>query len=400
MTKPLSREEMVALVQAAKNAAAADRIPQTADVMRVPASIYTDPARFEQEVAMIFRRLPLVVTASAELKNNGDYKAITLAGVPILAVRGDDGQMRVFLNACSHRGANVAVPGCGQAKRITCPYHGWTFSRQGELLAIARHEDFGEIDKSAHGLIALPTLERAGLIWAILDSQSTLSIDAYLSGYDRALSHFGFHDWHLFAQRNIPGPNWKIAYDGYLDLYHLPVLHKNTFGPQMPNRALYQAWGPHQRVQSPADHLIGEDAPAEAAWDASVLMAGVWTVFPHVSIASFDAGGRGVMISLLTPGGHVGESITTQLYLMEKEPSEEQAKVATEQFAMLEFVVAKEDYDTGLRQQAALASGARPWVLFGRNEGGAQTFHGWVERLLNTPDAALARLFADQTNRP
>ncbi len=393
MTKPLSREDMVALVRTAKAAAQADRIPQTPDVMRVPAAIYTDPERFEREVAKVFRRLPLVVAASAEVKAPGAYKAHTVAGVPIIVTRADDGTARAFLNACPHRGANVLVPGCGVAKRITCPYHGWTFSREGQLLAVALEQDFGQIDKAAHGLIPLPILERAGLIWAILDPKSTLSIEAYLSGYDAALAHFGFDDWILFDQRTIPGPNWKIAYDGYLDLYHLPVLHKNTFGPNMPNRALYHAWGPHQRVQGMADHLIGEAAPAEEAWGANILMAGVWTIFPHVSIASFDGGGRGVMISILTPGAHVGESFTTQLYLMEKEPSETQAKAATEQFAMLEFVVRAEDYDTGLRQQAALKSGAREWVLFGRNEGGAQTFHGWVDRLLATEDADLASLF-------
>jgi phenylpropionate dioxygenase-like ring-hydroxylating dioxygenase large terminal subunit len=311
--------------------------------------------------------------------------------------RAEDGTANVFFNACPHRGANVVVPGCGNAKRFTCPYHGWTFSGQGQLMGIAREEDFGTIDKAAHGLIKLPVLERAGLIWAILDPKSALSIEAYLSGYDAALSHFGFQNWHLFSSRVIAGPNWKIAYDGYLDLYHLPVLHKNTFGPQMPNRALYQAWGPHQRVQSPAGHLIGPDAPAEEAWDASVLMAGVWTIFPHVSVASFDAGGRGVMISILTPGAHVGESFTTQLYLMEQAPTEEQAKIATEQFALLEYVVRQEDYDTGLRQQAALASGAREWVMFGRNEGGAQTFHGWVDRLLTTSDADLPGLFPQRT---
>lgn len=393
MTKPLSRAEMVELVREAKAAAEADRIPQAADVMRVPASIYTDPARFEQELALIFRRLPLVAAASAELKGPGAYKADVIAGVPVLLTRTDDGAARAFLNACPHRGANVVVPGCGTAKRLTCPYHGWTFSREGQLIGISREEDFGQIDKAAHGLIPLPVLERAGLIWVILDPASALSIEAYLCGYDGALGHFGFESWTVFSRRVIPGPNWKIAYDGYLDLYHLPVLHKNTFGPQMPNRALYQAWGPHQRVQSPADHLIGDGAPVEAAWDAAVLMAGVWTIFPHVSIASFDAGGRGVMISILTPGGHVGESFTTQLYLMENEPTEEQAKAATEQFGMLEYVVRQEDYETGLRQQAALKSGARPWVMFGRNEGGAQTFHGWVERLLRTEDQDLPALF-------
>jgi phenylpropionate dioxygenase-like ring-hydroxylating dioxygenase large terminal subunit len=45
-------------------------------------------------------------------------------------------------------------------------------------------------------------------------------------GYDEALAHFGFENWHFFSSRTLEGPNWKIAYDGYMDFYHLPILHK------------------------------------------------------------------------------------------------------------------------------------------------------------------------------
>ncbi len=394
MTKPLDRADLIAITRHARAHAQADTIDLASDVLRLPATHYTDPARFEAEKARLFRRLPLVFAASAELKAPGAYKAAEIVGVPVLVTRGEDGAVRAFLNSCSHRGANVALPGTGEAKRFMCPYHGWTFASDGALIGVARAEDFGAIDKSCHGLIALPVLERAGLIWVILDPKSPLEIDTYLCGYDAALAHFNFADWIVFSQRVIPGPNWKIAYDGYLDFYHLPVLHKATFGAQMPNRALYHAWGPHQRVVAPAAHLAAADAPGEDAWGPQELLSGVWTIFPHVSIASFDAGGRGVMISILTPGAHVGESFTTQLYLMEKPPSDEQAKTATEQFALLDYVVRQEDYDTGLRQQAALKAGARTHVLFGRNEGGAQTFHGWVDAILNTDDANLNALFA------
>lgn len=394
MTKPIPREALVAMVRHARAHALADTIDQAPEVMRVPASAYTDPKRFEAEMALIFKRLPLVLAASAELPKPGDYKAMTAAGVPVLLVRGDDGGVRAMLNACSHRGANVALPGTGSARRFTCPYHGWTFSQEGALIGVARADDFGDIDKSCHRLKTLPCAERAGLIWGVLNPAATIDIDAYLCGYDAALAHFGFENWTLFSQRTIPGPNWKIAYDGYLDFYHLPVLHKDTFGADFPHRALYHAWGPHQRVISPPAALAAPDAPGEDAWGPSELMAGVWTIFPHVSIASFDGGGRGVMISILMPGAHVGESFTTQLYLMEKPPSEEEAARATEQFAFLEYVVRQEDYDTGLRQQAALQAGARDHLLFGRNEGGAQTFHSWVARLLETADADLPALFA------
>ena len=107
-----------------------------------------------------------------------------------------------------------------------------------------------------------------------------------------------------------------------------------------------------------------------------------------------DGGGRGVLISILEPGARVGESVTRQIYLMENAPTGEQAKAATEQFAFLEHVVRDEDYDTGRRQQSALEAGCRDHVLFGRNEGGAQTFHAWVDRILEASDADLPGLFS------
>lgn len=372
---------------------AAGTIDAAPEVMRVPASHYLDPARFEQERARIFRRLPLVLALSCELPAPGAYKALTAAGVPVLISRGGDGAVRAFVNACSHRGAQVVLDGSGTARRFVCPYHAWTYDERGALVGILSAGDFGEIDKSCHGLTALPCAERAGLVWVTLDPASRLDLDTYLCGYDALLTEFGFAGWHLVARREVPGPNWKIAYDGYLDLYHLPVLHKNTFGPDFPNRALYYAFGPHQRVDAPNPLLAKLEGTPEAEWDARFLLAGVWTIFPHVSIASFDAGGRGVLVSQLFPGERVGESVTVQSYLLEQAPDAARRAAAEKNFELLGYVVREEDYATGLRQQRALAAGAKPHVLFGRNEGGGQRFHRFVEHLLATDDAALPHAF-------
>jgi carnitine monooxygenase subunit len=226
-----------------------------------------------------------------------------------------------------------------------------------------------------------------------------LNIDAFLSGYDRLLENFHFKDWHFFSKRRLAGPNWKIAYDGYLDFYHLPVLHKNTLGgprgfnTALGNRALYHAWGPHQRLVGTDRKTKALVGTPESNWADDQVMTGVWTIFPSISIASFDGGGRGVMISQLLPGDSVGTSVTTQMYLMEKKPDEETAKRAHAMFDLLETVVRDEDYATGLRQQRALECGMRQHVLFGRNEGGAQTFHAWVEKIIAADDKALKHLF-------
>ncbi len=372
--------------------AQAGTIDQTEAIHKEPAHHYFDEARWRLEMERIFKRVPLMLAMTAELPNPGDYKAMDAVSTPVLIARGQDGRVRAFVNMCRHRGAQIMAVGTGNAKRFTCPYHAWSYDQTGALIGVFSEKDFGTVERSCHSLVALPAAERAGLIWVHLNPNAALDIDDFLSGYDDMLGHFNFQNWHCFESRVLKGPNWKIAYDGYLDLYHLPILHRDTFGPDMHNRALYYAWGPHQRVHSP-DASLAEYDDLENVGNAH-LLSGVWTIFPHVSIAGFGGGGRSVMISQLFPGATPLESITVQNYLMENAPADDQACAeAQEQFKFLEYVVREEDYATGLKQQRALLTGAMPHVMFGRNEGGGQRFHGWVERLVQTDDQMLPALF-------
>ena len=389
----MSRELLIEMAKQNLAHVKSGDIPLTNQVMEVPARHYYDPERWELEVSRVFKRMPLMLAMTCELREPGDYKSMEAVGVPVIITRGQDGQVRSFLNICSHRGSQILQVGTGNARRFSCPYHAWTYNDRGELVAILSNHEFGDIDKTCNGLRELPTLERAGLIWVTLDPDSPLDIGDFLSGYDQLLDHFGFETWHLFESRRLEGPNWKIAYDGYMDLYHLPVLHRNTFGPQMPNQAIYRAFGPHQRVSSPNPLLLEFEDKPDDQWDEATMLMGVWTIFPHVSIASFDGGGRGVMISQLFPGDSPSESYTIQNYVMENEPPEEAIPLAHDQFKLLEYVVREEDYATGIRQQRALETGLKQTVMFGRNEGGGQCFHTWLDRLLSTDDQGLPRLF-------
>lgn len=401
----MSQDNLVSMTRSLVAHGMAGTMELADDVVRIPAASYTDPTLFELEKKQIFGRLPLMVAPSCELPEPGDYKAMDICGVPLLLTRQKDGTVAAMLNMCSHRG-NPIASGTGRASRFTCGYHGWTFKNDGALIGVASPQDFGAIDKAAHCLTHFPVYESAGLIWATLDPTSKLDIADYLCGYDELLKAFEFDGWHLFSQRTLPGPNWKTAYDGYLDFYHLPVLHKDTFGADFYNRANYFAFGPHQRLSTPSQFAIkvsGEDdqpldlnALADDQLRQDVLVQGVWTIFPHISIASFYGGGlRGAMISQLFPGDTVGESYTTQFYVMEHEPTDEVAiKAARDQFDFLEIVVRDEDYKTGKRQHEALQSGLMKEVLFGRNERGGQVFHQWAEKLTKASDAELVEIFA------
>ncbi|MCW1384699.1 aromatic ring-hydroxylating dioxygenase subunit alpha [Novosphingobium sp. KCTC 2891] len=363
--------------------------------MRLPSSAYVDPDLFELEKRNLFRRVPLMLAASCELRAAGDYKTMEIAGIPLLLVRGKDGQVRTFLNACTHRGSKLARD-CGRSTRFTCPYHAWSFGLDGGLIGVAAREVFGDVDAEASHLVTFPTTERAGLVWAILDPAAPPAFDVFLAGFDTLLQGFSFEKWHYFESRHLKGANWKLAFDAHLDFYHLPVLHRETFGAKISNLAEYFYYGPHQRLGlvTQADHVLEQDdLPSLAGrpqeeWPLDTLLFGEWIIFPNVSINCFYKGGRGVIISQILPGAAVGESVTVQIFLHEQPPEGQQIADAREMSDFLGHVVGEEDLPMSLAQQQVFASGLLPEVQFGRNEGGIQHFHHWLERFVDAPAGA------------
>lgn len=399
----MSKSELIQMTQEFLDHASNNTMELADDVLAIPASEYTDVDRYEREVNLIYKRLPLMLAPSAEISEPGNFKAMDVVGVPVLLARQKNGEIKAFLNACTHRG-NPVAQGTGTAARFTCQYHGWSFKTNGDLLGVASPQDFGAIDKATLCLKQFPVLERAGLIWVILDPASQLNIEDFLCGYDEMLAHFGLESWHLFGTKRVDGPNWKMAFDGYLDLYHLPVLHAKVFG-KMSNRTHYFEWGPHQRVTQPTSMRLDPGKgmidllkmePDE--WPMTSLMDGVWTIFPNVSVATFYGGGvSGVFISVLVPGATVKESVTHQFYLMQSEPADEKSREdAQRRFDGLEVVVREEDYATCKRQHSGLRSNLIDQVYFGRNEGGNQRFHAWVNRILEANDQQLQEMFNKQ----
>jgi phenylpropionate dioxygenase-like ring-hydroxylating dioxygenase large terminal subunit len=370
--------------------------------------------RFEREKRLLFRRLPLMLAASCEIPRPGDYKTIDAGGVPVLLVRGADRAVRAFLNACTHRGAPVAE-GCRRRARLVCPYHGWTFDLKGELVAIASNELFGTVDHEHKKLREFPLLEQSGLIWVVLDPDSSVNIRGFLCGFEELLAGFGFESWHFVERRMLRGPNWKLAFDAHLEFYHVPVLHRNSFGAGTSNSASYYFWGPHQRLVStlrggppaaaaaglfkPSDKPDGaklfklQDRPQEE-WPIEAMMAGEWVIFPNVSMNTFYEGGRGVTLSQIFPGDTVDTSCTIQTCLMVEPPDERDAPKVAAICELLERVVRDEDLALSARQQRGLATGILQSVCYGRNEQGLQQFHEWIERILDASDTDLNSLVA------
>ena len=111
----MSHEQLIELTKRHLAHAQAGTVDQAPGVLRIPAHHYTDSDRWQLEVELIFKRLPLALAFSSELRENHAYRALEVCGVPVLLVRNGQGKMRAFVNMCSHRGSQLVGEGRGQA---------------------------------------------------------------------------------------------------------------------------------------------------------------------------------------------------------------------------------------------------------------------------------------------
>jgi phenylpropionate dioxygenase-like ring-hydroxylating dioxygenase large terminal subunit len=242
-------------------------------------------------------------------------------------VRQPDGSVKAFVNVCRHRGAQVVEPGCGSARRFTCPYHGWSYDQRGSLVGVSGRATFGDLDMTVRGLTELACEERCGLVFAIVRPGAALDLDSWLSGYETALDALGLDEVEILDEREVSGPNWKVAYDGCVDGYHLDILHKNTLGKDVIGNVMTcDAWGPHQRVAFPRRNVTQLRDQPRSQWRPEAHMGLVHTVFPHVSVAGHA--GIGMMVSQLLPGPTPDRSRTVQTHVIGVGVSDERRKRA------------------------------------------------------------------------
>ena len=354
---------------------------QAAGIMPMPVTAYTDPDRYRHEIDRVFKRQPIALCLSIELPGPGSYVALDLLGVPVLVVRGSDGAVRAFLNVCRHRGAQLCPHGSGSARVFACPYHAWTYDDQGALIGRYRGETFGDVNAAELGLTPLACAERAGLIWGVLTPGVSFGIDDWLEGMLEPLAGLRLDSWQIYTQRDLPGPGWKVALDGYLEVYHHDSVHGRTVGKHtVGNLLVWDTFGPHQRLVF-GRRTLGElrDQP-ESDWEPENHIRRVHSVFPNLSISGIL--GDHCLVSQVFPGPTPDTTITRQTVLCATLPETDEEREAADTFsAMTLQAVQDEDYQIGFGIQAAIRSGANTEFLFGRNEPAVQHYHRWVAKL-------------------
>ena len=207
-----------------------------AEASTIPASWYTDERVFELERQSVFSRSWQVAARLDQLREPGHFVTTEISGEPIVIVRGSDRELRGFYNVCRHHAAPVMTAAEGCATQMRCPYHGWTYSLEGELKGTPDFSGACNFDRAENGLARVEIAIWEKWVFATLDAKqrsplnnSNASLTDFLG--DDLISQIkvlGFEKLQWIERRHYNlNCNWKVFVDNYLDGgYHVPHLHK------------------------------------------------------------------------------------------------------------------------------------------------------------------------------
>src|SRR5687768_5696232 len=195
----------------------------------IPSSWYTNKDFYELELTTVFSHSWQLAARVDQVSQAGSYVTSDIAGELIVVVRGNDGVLRAFFNVCRHHAAAVMTEPEGKAAQLRCPYHGWTYSLEGELKETPDFSGVCDFERASNGLVPLELAEWENWVFVKIDQRPAISLVDFL-GQDlvEQMAGLDLRNLHWFERRHYSFDcNWKVFVDNYLDGgYHVPYLHK------------------------------------------------------------------------------------------------------------------------------------------------------------------------------
>ncbi len=193
----------------------------------IPAPWYVDGRIAALEDQKVFSKTWQVVGRIEQVEKPGQFISTSIAGEPIVVVRGQDGILRGFYNVCRHHAAAVVTESCGQATILHCPYHGWNYGLDGCLKGMPEFDGVKGFDRAQNGLLPVKAATWEKFILVNLDPDAQ-SVEKFLGGLAARVGPLAVSKLHYFASHSYDiACNWKVFVDNYLDGgYHVPHLHK------------------------------------------------------------------------------------------------------------------------------------------------------------------------------
>ncbi len=243
-----------------------DVMPSLAEQARagysLPQDFYTSDAVFAADMRQVIAQKWIVAGHISSIPNKGDYFLFKIGAEQIIIIRENEDNVRAFFNVCRHRGSTICQAESGNAPRLVCPYHAWTFGLDGRLIsARLMPEDF---DKAENGLLACHIRTFHGLIFINMSKDEPVDFDATFGDMGLILDYHGLADARIaYAGRYPTTANWKLVVENFFECYHCVPSHPEFCSMHASESIVAVGAGPSS---GPAD-AIANFAPKLKAWE-------------------------------------------------------------------------------------------------------------------------------------
>jgi phenylpropionate dioxygenase-like ring-hydroxylating dioxygenase large terminal subunit len=192
----------------------------------LPGWLYHDPEFFAVEAERIFRPAWQIVCHESDIAEPGAWRTLDYLGESILVIRGADGEIRAFINVCRHRGSRLVDGAEGCSRRLTCPYHGWTYGADGRLVGLPHRADYPGLDPADWGLFPVELETWLGFVFVRLESGGP-TVAAMMAPHADALAAYRLPELRALGRITMRprDVNWKNVADNYSDGLHINVAH-------------------------------------------------------------------------------------------------------------------------------------------------------------------------------
>lgn len=254
--------------------------------MQIPTDRYTSTAFQDLEREHIWSKTWQLVAREDEVAQPGDWLEHRIFDQSYAIVRGSDGVVRGFVNACRHRGNRLCV-GRGSAPRLVCQYHLWSYDLEGNLRGLARPDLVGPIDKEAHGLLEVPVETFAGFVFLNPDPDAAPLADFLGEEVLRLLEPYRLDEMTTVLNvREAIDCNWKVVMDAFAEGYHIQGIHPELLRVIVidPTTTRYNFLGDHRVACAPFDVAqvegVGYEPQIEGIRELPGTFPGVAEVLP------------------------------------------------------------------------------------------------------------------------
>ncbi len=235
----------------------------------LPQEFYASEDVFKADFDQVISQKWIVAGHISRVPNKGDYFLFKIGGEQIIIIRENADSVRAFFNVCRHRGSTICQSESGNAPRLVCPYHAWTFGLDGRLIsARLMPEDF---DKAENGLLACHIRVFHGLIFINMSEGDPVDFDATFGDMGPILDYQGLDNARIaFAGSYPTTANWKLVVENFFECYHCVPSHPEFCSMHAAESLVAVGAGPSS---GPAD-AIAAYAPKVKAWEESAAALG------------------------------------------------------------------------------------------------------------------------------